>query len=1237
MDGLILTAVVVIGSALLVLPIIALVLAVGARRRNLALQQRLVALEWQVHYQRQHLFAVDARQQGPEAQAASPAPPAVAPQPAVEQQQGPPAPQPPPAPAPHPSTEPPRSIEEHIGLVWFTRVGAVIGIMAAGWFFKYMVDNDWVGPWGRVGLGYLAGVVLLAWGELMAWRRRSHAIFVQGILGLGLALLLMSTYAAASFYQLVPVLLSFGVVAVLAALGGALALRHRAEAILVLSLLAALLNPAVLSTGHDRPLALFCYLLVMTTAALAACVRAGFRATPFLAITGVLVLFGGWYMRFFDASPPLPPGVVDRAPAATQGAYYPLPSRWIPLLFALVFPLQWAGAAIAARRAGLLKTRTVLFMAAALASHAAYTALLWDHPLVLGGVLCGLALLLALLLLREDLGGWLGLPMLAAGAAYAGITQTANAGSYDGLLAVAGGCFLIYLGAMVVDLLIRRAPWSVARLAVLTGAGLVYGALFITATAPDQGLARALLALGTGLVYLVAGALMSRRAQPGDVDRALAPLGLALSFFTLAVALLLSGPSVTVVWTVEGAMLAFLATRMQRQGRPGHPAWLVASLLMFTLAMSRLLLLDLTMIETQRQLFLSSQGARGTLLPTALLHPRAWALAAMGAGLLLSALLSSRVRQRTLFVVTSVIMAVGGHLALLGLLVGEARLLLTSAPGALPAGLAAEAFRARTDALLETLAQQDTRLQMITTVVLGLYAILLLAAGFVFRDRNHRLYGISLFGLTLLKLGLWDIWSLETVHKIAVGGAIAALLLAGGFLYGRFSSRIRTLLTRDEGKAATLLLVLAGATLLGAPAAQALERHRYSGQRLISGVQAAGDYSLVVDPALYSAAATGATLADLRVVGPDGQEVPFVRRHVVARPRQTTRPARLLDPVRLSDGSARAVLDLGPQPDEHSSVRLSITGRVFLRRVLVESSSDGQRFGQLASGAYVFRFGSAAGQTAWERTEIRYPETNTRYLRVTLLPGEQESPLTITAAARVNRSSGDQAGEYARVPLRLTTAATRRGDGTSVHSLSPLPANLPLARLTLALPPGGPGFVRRVKVEASTRRQAWVPVGSGVIYRVLVQGRDVRPLFVDLNAQLSADPGAHRHLRLLVADGDDRPLQLTGAAAIYRQEELVFRATRAGPHTLLVGRRGDRAPRYDLAELMRRGDIQQVRPCRLGSLQPNPRFRQPTATVKPRPWTERHQRLLQVIIGAVVLSLAVWTVVLMRRSGRRKQ
>jgi len=1313
-----------LGGAILAIPIIALVVALRANRRANEALQRVRILQRQIEVPR-----------APEEPARPPAPlraPPPAPPPAPVRA---PRPEPKVARAPVPSEPAPRrapapaeSLEETIGLVWFTRIGALVGIVAAGWFFRYTIDNEWIGPWGRVAVGAIAGAALLAWGELLArGKKPTHPVFVQGVLGLGLALLLVTSYASFAFYDLLPLPATFGIVALLCVFGGALAIHHRAESILVLSLVAAFLNPVMLSTGVDRALVLFSYLLVMTGATLAVAVKLRFRIATWAAVAGTMVLFMGWYERFFDASPPPPEGVVDQPPEELQGAYFPLGARFVPLLFSVLFPFLWSLAGVGLRRIGALRTPLALYLVAAVAAHAALAALLFDHPVLLGGALCALGAACAALFVSEGRGEWLGLPMVASflvlaavstgveretplammiftgglSAIYFGvfarassaagrlasnltllllggaglgfvllgalwlmpdhavpfgllltglsavyltvalavgsavtlavafavsllglaITSTTVTETRTGFLIVAAVWFVLYIAFLWFELLVRGARWTRARLAVLAGAGLGFTMLWLSVTPESAELLRAFLSTATGAVYLVIG-LRMLKIRPDAENQALLPLALALVFFTLAVPFLLRGPSITVTWAIEGAVLAYLAARTRYAGREGQPAWLVGSLAVFVVAVIRMFAFDLPWLQEQYRLFAFTDGAEGTLLATPFLHPRAWALLSLGASLLVAARLIAPVRERPAFRGVGLGLVVAGHLAVLSLLIGEVRLVFTTAPFVFPGGLPAEEFTVKLREWREALQDQHARLDMITTVVLGAYAAALVGIGFAFKHSVHRLIGIALFGVALLKLGLWDIWALETLHKIAVGGAIAALLLASGFLYARFGDRIKNLLKEGE----PLGLLLAGLLLLSGTAG-ASEPGMYAHERAIAGVTEPGDYRLDVDVALYGASRSRSVLADLRIAGPDGGEVPFVLRGVWQRPTDVHR-GLVLDPVTLADGSSQALLDFGSDVSVHARVILEIDHVDYLRRTRVESSQNGRTFGLLAEGGYVFNI--ATGGPRAVRTWISYPATRARYLRVTLLQGDDRQPLRIRKASLPPIERPPARAYEHRLALPLA-GRPKTEEGKTVYRLEGLPDRLPIRKIDLEI--DTPEFVRRVALEASTRRQAWFRIGGGVIYRVGPGTH--RPTRVDESLTLDLAAEDRPFVRLVVQDGDNPPLALRGVTGRYPADEIVFRAATAGPHTLFVGREDDRAPRYDLADLLHRGGAASPpRPAALGPLRPNPVFSGEPAPAGPPPWTERHKTLLAIIIGAVVLALALWTLRLLRGAGR---
>lgn len=200
--------------------------------------------------------------------AAAPAPqPSLPPQPAMPEK--PPAPRVPPSPSPvflkkSASRE---EWEALIGGQWLNRIGALALIIGAIFFLKYAFDNNWINETVRVLLGGLAGLVLL----LAAFRshRKGFYIFSQGLFGAGIGLLYLSSYASYNFYQLIPQPAAFGLMIVITAASIFIALRYNALSIAILGWAGGFLTPLALSTGQASQVGLFSYIAFLDIALLA--------------------------------------------------------------------------------------------------------------------------------------------------------------------------------------------------------------------------------------------------------------------------------------------------------------------------------------------------------------------------------------------------------------------------------------------------------------------------------------------------------------------------------------------------------------------------------------------------------------------------------------------------------------------------------------------------------------------------------------------------------------------------------------------------------------------------------------------------------------------------------------------------------------------------------------------------------------------------------------------------------
>ena len=433
-------------AVLLIVPIVAVIIAAQASRRVRELDQRINALESELFRLQSPPVPRSAR---PVAPAAEPPQPVEEPPPATEDKEegptidgaaapadaeAPPAEnvQPAAEETPRPDAQTPQvvaeevaaaeidagassevtTLEQRIALTWFSRIGAGVLLLGVAYGFKYAVDNQWIGPWGRVGIGTLVGVAVVVTASVM----RLHPVFRQVLLGVGVAILSLGAYATYGFYHLVPVWAAFAAVAVVAGFGGVLAYVHRSQPILILALLTGLANPVLLSTGQDQALGLFAYLFLMTGVCFVAAVRLRFSASVWIAVAGTAALFAGWYARFYDIAPASADRRVEvmmGAAPALAGAYHDWTARLVPLGAVLLFGALWIGVRFIAIRAERDRPHLKVLPLVALSLMQLGVALLLpDEPIALGVGMSILAALSVPLLVRTRLTpAWTALPM----------------------------------------------------------------------------------------------------------------------------------------------------------------------------------------------------------------------------------------------------------------------------------------------------------------------------------------------------------------------------------------------------------------------------------------------------------------------------------------------------------------------------------------------------------------------------------------------------------------------------------------------------------------------------------------------------------------------------------------------------------------------------------------------------------------------------------------------------------
>ena len=446
-----------------------------------------------------------------------------------------------PAPTPPP---PPRVLETNIGLTLVNRIGVVTLILGIAFFFKWAVDNQWIGPAGRVILGMIVGAAALGAADVL-WRK-GQRIFAQGVTAIGLGILYLAVYAAFAYYRLIPQSVAFTFMVANTMLAVALALRYASVAMAVLGLAGGYLTPIFLSTGEDRPWFLFSYLLLLNVAALALARVRKWRSLEILSFVATSAIYWAW---------------LDQESKSEK--------QFAATFFALIYYALFSEA--------LLQP---LFLVAQILATAAISQIWPDSP----SIYLFLTLMLAFAgLVVAD---------VRRVRAAAGVSFVAFWGFYGlwvwgvhsprpiGALFLGTTCaFLVFFAWTPWRLLYRRETTRAEDLSVLALNGAAYfGASYALLTA-DYHAWMGLFAIAIAGVQVALAAWMWRdraTAQP-DQRPVLLSLGVALAFLILAAPIQFTAYRITMAWSLEFLAVFWIALRTRSTGI-GFAAILVSAL-----------------------------------------------------------------------------------------------------------------------------------------------------------------------------------------------------------------------------------------------------------------------------------------------------------------------------------------------------------------------------------------------------------------------------------------------------------------------------------------------------------------------------------------------------------------------------------------------------------------------------------------------------------------------------------
>jgi hypothetical protein len=385
-----------------------------------------------------------------------------------------------------------------------------------------------------------------------------------------------------------------------------------------------------------------------------------------------------------------------------------------------------------------------------------------------------------------------------------------------------------------------------------------------------------------------------------------------------------------------------------------------------------------------------------------------------------------------------------------------------------------------------------------------------------------------------------------------------------------------------------LFALLGCVVLLSAP----ISHSKY--QRAVAGV-AAGQNYVAIDETIWSHARSD--LGDLRLVAADA-EIPYTLAVQRGSFEQDRRELKVFQQA-LVQGKTQFLIDMSGLA-EYDHVQLKLDTKDFVAHALIEGQDEPHARTWSNLGSTILY--DLSRDHLGSNMVVRIPRSTYRYLRLTI-----DGPIS---PRDVQGAVSEMAEEHLAVwrDVSATPAQSQSGKDT-VFNFS-VPKDIAVERVTFAVAPEATNFWREVEIR--DEKDAWL--GSGEIERVhMVRGGEKIDT-EQLDVRLSEN--GHEKFRVIVHNGDDRPLNFTDAQLQQLERRVYFEVPAPEALVLYYGDEDLNSPAYDYSRLFLQA--KNATAATLGPESANPGF-----TTRPdrRPWSERHPAILWIAIVAAVLGL----------------
>jgi uncharacterized membrane protein len=181
------------------------------------------------------------------------------------------------------------SAEYAIASTWLLRVSIVAIVTGIAFFLKWSVDQNLIGPAGRVAVAIAIGVGMLVGGVRLLDKK--YHLIGQGLLGGGILTLYFSVFAMGPMYELVSTPIAYSLMVLVTVAAGIMSVSVNSMLSAILGIAGGYMTPVLLPTGDLGLPALYGYILILSVGILGVARARNWRLLNYLGFIATYLLF----------------------------------------------------------------------------------------------------------------------------------------------------------------------------------------------------------------------------------------------------------------------------------------------------------------------------------------------------------------------------------------------------------------------------------------------------------------------------------------------------------------------------------------------------------------------------------------------------------------------------------------------------------------------------------------------------------------------------------------------------------------------------------------------------------------------------------------------------------------------------------------------------------------------------------------------------------------------------------